>query len=152
MSSLMTPVLADIEHPTFMESAALFVTRNMLGHDMNADSTAALSTEIPCLFTVRRGNSYYTINFDKFPSPKTAHVYWSSRDTVAAEWILSQEVLTEYHANTGDFIWPAFVRLDQTHMRFIIHNSMSVDRQLKALQYIRDNFCAGEPDPPESPF
>lgn len=168
----MTPVLANVEHPTFLQTAGYFLVGQEIpdsiiiklkdGEAFQAKGNFGLEAFVwgpdnPCVVIVQTDNATYTINFDKFPGPNRATLRGGGRDTQQAEWMLSPEVLTVSKGSIdpnrgGGFADVVLYQLDQIHMRFIIHKYASVERQLKALQYIRDNFCPGEADPPQSPF
>jgi len=173
LSSSMTPVLADVEHPTFLQTAGYFLVGQEIPDSIIIklkDGEAFQATkgnfgleafvwgpDNPCVVIVQTDNATYTINFDKFPGPNRATLRGGGRDTQQAEWMLSPEALTVSKGSIdpnhgGGFADVVLYQLDQIHMRFIIHMYGSVSRQLKALQYIRDNFCPGEPDPPQSPY
>jgi hypothetical protein len=169
---------SDDEHPSFLQAGIFFITGleppdikflapdSALndGHQVfynGAYSTVPVSYQLkpdkPCMifgYMFAPPYTNYFIDFDNLPGPRAAKFEYSTLGNILAYMKIPSETICRAKSKPIRDAQgrPALERIDGTTMcddgMLITSNTI---RRLKALDYIRANFCAGQPEPPPPP-
>ena len=156
--------------PSFLEAAVFFLegkepdpAQIISNSEINLPLTHyRQDKDQPCIvFAFSTAPPYGAIsyNFNLFPGPRSAHMY---QDGVAQFHIVaSHRSVEDTHPTTFARCTRRRAYVDGT-LRYVDGSTMCQtdwtltlphgERALRALQYIRDNFCEGLPQPPARPL